>query len=180
MVPIKDHRTLLQAAENLVGRGISICLLLAGSGPELPKYEQFAATSAGLSGRVIFAGSKIQVPAFLNALDIFVLPSLREGMSNTLLEAMASSLPVVATSVGGNAELVEDGRSGWLFQPGDVAGLTARLELLAKNPNLCQGLGRAARSRAVEQFSLERMIARYRDLYLALARKRNIQTTYPG
>jgi sugar transferase (PEP-CTERM/EpsH1 system associated) len=180
MVPIKDHQTLLQAAENLGGRGIAVRLLLAGSGPELQRYQQFANGSAELSERVVFVGSTKEVPALLNALDIFVLPSLSEGMSNTLLEAMASSLPVVATNVGGNPELVEDGRSGWLFQPGDVSGLTAKLERLTKDPNLRQALGQAARNRAVEEFSLERMIDRYRELYLDLARERNLQVALKG
>jgi glycosyltransferase involved in cell wall biosynthesis len=180
MVPIKDHQTLLRAAENLGEHGISVRLLLAGAGPELQRYQQFANGSAELSDRVVFVGSTIEVPALLNALDIFVLPSLSEGMSNTLLEAMASSLPVVATNVGGNPELVEDGRSGWLFQPGDVSGLTAKLERLTKDPNLRQALGQAARNRAVEQFSLELMIDRYRKLYLDLARKRNLQTALKG
>jgi sugar transferase (PEP-CTERM/EpsH1 system associated) len=180
MVPIKDHQTLLRAAENLGARGIPVRLLLAGSGPELQRHQQFANGSAELSGRVVFVGSTIEVPALLNALDIFVLPSLCEGMSNTLLEAMSSSLAVVATNVGGNPELVENGRSGLLFQPGDVSGLTAKLERLTKEPNLRQALGQAARNRAVEQFSLERMIDRYRELYLDLARKRNLQVARKG
>jgi glycosyltransferase involved in cell wall biosynthesis len=93
---------------------------------------------------------------------------------------MASNLAVVATNVGGNTELVENGRSGLLFQPRDVSGLTAKLERLTKEPSLRQALGQAARTRAVEQFSLERMIDRYRELYIDLARKRNLQVALKG
>jgi sugar transferase (PEP-CTERM/EpsH1 system associated) len=180
MVPIKDHKTLLQAAEILIGRGIPVHLLLVGSGPELTKHKEFVSASPILSARTLFVGSTTEVPALLNAMDLFVLPSLSEGMSNTLLEAMASSLPAVATNVGGNPELIEDGRSGWLFQPGDVTGLTARLERLIRDGNLRQALGEGARKRAVQHFSLERMILRYRDLYLNLARKRNILSAHWG
>jgi sugar transferase (PEP-CTERM/EpsH1 system associated) len=178
MVPIKDHRTLLQAAETLIGRGLPVHLLLVGSGPELTKHQEFVRASPILSGRTIFVGSTAEVPSLLNAMDVFVLPSLSEGMSNTLLEAMASSLPTIATNVGGNPELIEDGSSGWLFQPGDVTGLTDRLERLIRDPNLRQALGESARKRVDQHFSLGRMILRYRDLYLDLARKRNILTAH--
>jgi sugar transferase (PEP-CTERM/EpsH1 system associated) len=180
MVSIKDHATLLQAAEILAGRGVPVHLLLVGSGPELSRHQEFVAASPRLSGRVTFVGSATDVPALLNAMDVFVLPSLSEGMSNTLLEAMASSLPVVATRVGGNPELIEDERSGWLFKPGDVADLAARLERLAMDSDLRHLMGQDARLRVVQHFSLEGMINGYRDLYLNLARKRGILTSQHG
>ena len=101
-------------------------------------------------------------------------------MSNTLLEAMASSLPVVATRVGGNPELVEDGRSGWFFKPGDVAALAAILERIGRDSNLREELGQAARRRAVEHFSLDGMIESYRNLYVELARKRGVLAAQQG
>jgi sugar transferase (PEP-CTERM/EpsH1 system associated) len=180
MVPIKDHTTLLQTAKILVGRGIMVQVLLAGSGPELIKHQEFVAASPSLAGRVIFTGLVANVEDVLNAMDIFVLPSISEGMSNTLLEAMASGLPVVAAKTGGNPELVEEGRSGLLFPPGGVADLVSQLEKLSSDTNLRRALGKGARSRAVRDFSLERMIGRYRDLYLELARKRGIPTVHLG
>jgi len=180
MVSIKDHATLLQAAEILAGRGVPVHLLLVGSGPELSRHQEFVAASPRLSGRVTFVGSATDVPALLNAMDVFVLPSLSEGMSNTLLEAMASGLPVVATRVGGNPELIEDERSGWLFKPGDVADLAARLERLAMDSDLRHLMGQDARRRVVQHFSLEGMINGYRNLYLNLARKREILTSQHG
>ena len=178
MVPIKDHAILLQAAEILISRGMPVRVLLVGSGPELAKHREFVAASPRLSGRVVFAEADSDVPALLNAMDIFVLPSLCEGMSNTLLEAMASSLPVVATRVGGNPELVEEERSGWLFEPGDVMTLAAILELIGRDSSLREGLGQAARQRAVQHFSLEDMVGAYRNLYVELARKRGVLTAY--
>jgi len=178
MVPIKDHAILLQAAEILISRGMPVRVLLVGSGPELAKLKESVAASPRLSGRVVFAGADSDVPALLNAMDVFVLPSLSEGMSNTLLEAMASSLPVVATRVGGNPELVEEERSGWLFEPGDVMALAAILERIGRDSNLREGLGQAARRRAVQHFSLEGMVGSYRNLYVELARKRGVLTAY--
>jgi sugar transferase (PEP-CTERM/EpsH1 system associated) len=180
LVPIKDHVTLLRAAEILISRGMPVRVLLAGSGPELAKHQEFVAASPRLAGRVVFAGAVSDVAALLNAMDVFVLPSLSEGMSNTLLEAMASSLPVVATRVGGNSELVEDERSGWLFEPRDVMALATILERIGRDSNLRQELGQAARRRAVEHFSLDAMIESYRSLYLELASKRGVLTAQRG
>ena len=174
LVPIKDHATLLKAAEVLVRRGVNVHVLLAGSGPELIRHQQYLENSTALSGRVSFLGASDNVPAVLNALDVFVLSSVSEGMSNTLLEAMACSLPVVATRVGGNTEVIGDGGSGLLFAPGDVDGLAQHLERLARNEVLGRNLGLSARQRVVSLFSLQRMIADYRHLYLELAAKRGI------
>ncbi len=174
LVAIKDYSTLLQATKILVARGLPICLLLVGGGPELVNHQDFVAASAGLSKRVKFLGPSTDVAALLNALDIFVLPSLSEGMSNTLLEAMAAGLPIVASRVGGNPEILQEERSGWLFKAGDVAELTDRLEHLTQHPALRQNLGQAARQRAESEFSLERMIDRYHELYLGTYRKRYV------
>jgi len=178
LVPIKGHATLLQAAEILINRGMPIHVLLVGSGPELANHKEFVAASPRLSGRVVFTGAVSDVPALLNAMDVFVLPSFSEGMSNTLLEAMASSLPVVATRVGGNPELIEEERSGWFFEPGDVVALAAILERIGRDSNLLQEFGQAARRRAVDHFSLEGMIGNYRNLYFELARKRGVLTAH--
>lgn len=174
MVTIKDYRSLLAAAEILVSRGINAHVLLAGVGPELEDLRTAAARSPELARRVSFLGSVEKIEEVMSAMDVFVLPSLLEGMSNTILEAMACGLPVVATAVGGNPELVEDGITGWLFPPGNVLELAGRMESLARNSDLLQKFGKAARERAVNHFSLDRMISNYQALYLELAAKRGL------
>jgi len=113
----------------------------------------------------------------LNAMDVFVLPSLNEGMSNTLLEAMACGLPVLATNVGGNPEIIENDINGCLFIPGDVRWLAEKLQFLAQDPALVHRLGTAARNRAIETFSLSRMLEGYRSFYLKLTARRQDAAT---
>jgi len=115
------------------------------------------------------------VPELLNAMDVFVLTSICEGMSNTVLEAMASGLPAVVTRAGGNPELVEEGRSGWLFPPRDTEALERHLLRMIDDGELRQRVGEAARARACEHFSLEGMVQRYRDLYLELAARSGLR-----
>ncbi len=172
LVPIKDQGTLIQAASRLVEAGVELRLVLVGSGPERESLRNLATSQLG--GRVSFVGDSDRVPELLNAMDVFVLPSRGEGMSNTLLEAMACGLPLLATKVGGNPEIVEEERTGWLFGPGDFNDLAGRLMLLANNPGLKLQFGRAARERAVESFSLDRMLENYRNLYAGLAERRGV------
>ena len=169
LVPIKDQTTLLRAAEQLIGSGIDAHVLLVGGGPEEGKLRQYVSTSAQLSGRTRFMGASQHVDEILNAMDVFVLPSLKEGLSNTLLEAMATSLPVIATRVGGNPEILEDGHSGRLFTPKDVSELVVRLTQLASNQSFRQAVGCSARHRIMAKFSLDLMIETYRNLYLETA-----------
>jgi glycosyltransferase involved in cell wall biosynthesis len=98
-------------------------------------------------------------------------------MSNTLLEAMAAGLPVLATNVGGNPEIIEDNVNGSLFTPGDAQWLADRLNLMARDPALIHQLGTAARNRAIESFSLSRMLESYRNFYLDLAARRRVAAT---
>jgi sugar transferase (PEP-CTERM/EpsH1 system associated) len=174
LVPIKDYPTLFDAAAKLVERGFDARVLLVGSGPELEHLKGLVDASRLLAGRVTFAGACLDVPEMLAAMDAFVLPSVREGMSNTLLEAMAAGLPVIAMRVGGNPEIVEDGRSGWLLAPRDVDGLAHRVEQLASSPEMGQRLGSAARRRVFERFTLAHMLANYQDLYRELAERRGL------
>jgi sugar transferase (PEP-CTERM/EpsH1 system associated) len=179
LVAIKDHTTLLKAANVLAQRGIDVHVLLAGAGPELIRHEEYLANSPALSSRVSFLGAADNVPEVMNALDAFVLPSISEGMSNTLIEAMSCALPVIATRVGGNPEVVQEDRSGWLFKPGDVADLAEKLERLARSQELRDGFGKCGRARAISNFSLEGMVKRYRQLYMELAENRGVKTGSP-
>jgi sugar transferase (PEP-CTERM/EpsH1 system associated) len=175
MVPIKDHPTLLRAMEILVQHGVNAHALLVGSGPELEGNKSIVTASPNLAGRVTFTGSSEEVPDLLRTIDAFALPSISEGMSNTLLEAMATGLPVIATSVGGNIEVVEHERSGWLIDTRDAEALASHLATLASTETLRAQYGAAARKRVIERFSLERMLEGYSNLYRELAARRGIK-----
>ena len=172
MTPLKDFSTLLKAAEILAQEAPNLHVLLVGSGPALSGLQSYVANSYRLAGRVVFAGKVDGVADLLNAMDIFVLPTLMEGMSNTLLEALAVGLPAVATRVGGNPEIIAEGSCGYLFAPQDVSELVSQLRTLLRDPRLRADFGRAARDRVLQHFSLEQMLQRYRDLYLGLAMRR--------
>jgi glycosyltransferase involved in cell wall biosynthesis len=104
----------------------------------------------------------------LRSFNLFVLPSLAEGISNTILEAMASGLPVLATQVGGNADLVLDGRTGTIVAAGDRAAMTRAILEYVRDPNLCRSRGTEARLRAEREFSLEAMVCAYSEFYSRL------------
>jgi sugar transferase (PEP-CTERM/EpsH1 system associated) len=174
LVPIKGHGTLLDAAEVLARSGVEVALVLVGDGPELERLRVKTANSPYLANRVHFLGASKDIAAILSALDVFVLPSVSEGMSNTLLEAMSAGLPVVATKVGGNTELVTDQVSGLLFRVGDTPQLVAHLERLARAPELRSRLGASARSAILADYRLDSMLERYRNLYKELAARRGI------
>lgn len=169
MIALKDFGTLLSAAEALVPEASNLYVVVVGSGPELSNLRDRAASSERLAGRVLFPGGIDQVADMLNAMDVFVLPTLMEGMSNTLLEALAVGLPCVASRTGGNPEVIAEGVCGYLFTPKDVPGLVSLLRTLLRDTQLRARFGRAARERALQEFSLDRMVRRYRDLYIDLA-----------
>jgi glycosyltransferase involved in cell wall biosynthesis len=118
-----------------------------------------------ITDRVEFTGHRNDVAQLLRSLDVFVLPSLSEGMSNTLLEAMGVGLPVLASDVGGNREIIQDGRSGLLFRSEDERGATDQLVRLTADADLRRALGVAAIERVREQFSIAAMLQRYEGLY---------------
>lgn len=177
MAAIKDYATLIRSAALLNARGLDFRLLLVGSGPELGRLLAQADAVPGLGTRVIALGQRDDIGELLTAMDAFVQTSLREGMSNTILEAMATGVPVAVTNVGGNPELVEDRKTGWLFEPGDDASLANILQQLATNPVLRQSAATHARSRAANEFSYQRMLDNYRRLYMELACKRKLTQT---
>ena len=167
LLPVKDHVTLFEAVGRLP-QTIPWRLLLAGDGSERPRLERLADERAALRGRVTFLGSTNRVAALLNAFDAFVLPSLSEGICNSLLEAMATGLSVVATDVGGNPEIVVQEESGLLFPVRDIEALTRGLQRLAADPTLRRTLGDGALRRVRDEFSMEAMIASYEALYSGL------------
>lgn len=165
---VKDQASLLRAFATLVktdtpGAG-NARLAIVGDGPLLADLRALAA-SLGIADRTWFPGALNNVRDVLRTFDVFVLPSLNEGISNTILEAMASGLPVIATAVGGNVELLEDNLNGRLFQPGDVDALAGLLANYFTNPTRRRDHGAKARETAIARFSIDTMVARYRAVY---------------
>lgn len=166
--PIKDQATLLRALAEVLQRRPNwharLRLVLVGDGPSLQPLRRLAA-DLGITNLVWFAGARHDVAALLQAMNLFVLPSLNEGISNTLLEAMATGLPVLATAVGGNVELIDENVVGASFAPGDHVALASRIESYAGNAEKTAHHGAAARRRALTHFSLQAMVAAYGDTY---------------
>lgn len=166
--PIKDHPTLFRAFTELRNTAPEARLLVVGDGPERARLESLAGEG------VLFLGDRADVPEILRALDLFVLPSRNEGISNTILEAMATGLPVLATAVGGNPELVESGVTGTLVPPGDPAALARALEAYAAAPERRAAEGAAARTRALERFSIPAMVEGYEAVWRRVARRKAV------
>lgn len=142
-------------------------LVLVGDGPLRLECEA-RLEAAGLLDLAWLPGDRSDVPVLMRGLDAFVLPSLAEGISNTILEAMACGLPVLATRVGGNAELVEEGVSGLLVDAGLPCAMSKLLLALAGDPARARVMGAAGRERCLRQFSLQSMVSAYDALYTRL------------
>lgn len=164
---VKDHGGLLQAFSILRTDQPTAELVLIGDGPRRADLER-QVQEHGLTGHVHLLGMRQDIPVLLRGFDAFVLPSLAEGISNTVLEAMATGLPVVATRVGGNPELVEHGVTGALVPPGNPLVLAAALRYYVEDAGLREAHGEAGRRRVLQHFTLERMAQAYRDLYLSV------------
>ncbi|WP_437967440.1 glycosyltransferase [Sorangium sp. So ce260] len=161
--PEKDHATLLAAFARLREVRPDAHLSLIGDGPLRPALEQQAAR-LGLGGAVTFAGTRGDVAELLPAFDVFALASLTEGISLTLIEAAAAGLPIVATRVGGNPEILAEGETGLLVSPGAPETLAAALEAVAVREDRA-AMGMRGRARVIERFGMDRMIRAYEDLY---------------
>jgi glycosyltransferase involved in cell wall biosynthesis len=165
--PVKDHASLLAAFASVARLRPDVDLLLAGKGP-LQEELGRRVGELGISDRVRFLGVRSDVPRLLAASDVFALTSVTEAASLTVMEAMATGIPVVATNVGGNPELIRNEIDGLLFPRGDApAGAAAMLRVL-DDPVLALRLGAAARQQAFERFDLNATIDRYLALYRRL------------
>ena len=172
LVPVKDQAGLIEALARLKQRGMRFRALIAGDGALRAELEALAA-GRGVSECLSFLGARSDVERVLAALDIFVLSSVSEGLSNTILEAMASGVPVVATRVGGAEESVEEGRTGILVPASDPDELAAALAALAADQERRAQFGAAGRLKAEREFSLDAMTAAYTDFYTALVTGRH-------
>jgi glycosyltransferase involved in cell wall biosynthesis len=163
--PVKGHRMLVEAVGKLAGKLPGWRFLCAGDGSERPWLTRRIA-ELGLEDRVLLIGHRLDVPALLRRARAAALCSSAEGLSNALMEAMAASLPVVATRVGGNPELVRDGENGFLVPSGDADAMAARLlDLLGGEPGRAMQMGLRGRARIETELTLEAMARGHRNLY---------------
>jgi glycosyltransferase involved in cell wall biosynthesis len=168
--PVKDQRTLIKAfglltrARNKANLSKDLRLLIIGSGSNQRELKTVA-HKEGVVDKVFFLGERNDVPELLQVMDVFVLPSIAEGISNTILEAMACGLPVIATTIGGNPEVIDDGKTGLLFKPGDHDRLAHLLARYCDDPFLRNNHGANGRARVEDNFSLSRMVREYDELY---------------
>ena len=173
----KNHSIFLRAAARTRRKFPNLELVLVGDGPLCPALEREAA-DLGLEGSIIFLGDRRDIPATLAGMDISVVPSASESLSNVMLESMAAGVPVVATAVGGNTELGGDGRAV-LVPPGDEEALAAGLERLLADRAFRSATSGRARQFALENFSIERVREQYFTVYteeLASRGKRSAPT----
>ncbi len=165
MSPEKDVATLLRAAAIAAREHSAFRLEIAGGGVCLPDLRRLV-SDLGLGEHVTFLGEVQDIPSLLRRAGLFVLSSLTEGISMTLLEAMAVGLPVVATRVGGNPEVVVDGQTGLLVPPESPAELASAMLRLLHDPEGGHRMGRAGRLWVEQHFDIRRMVADYEALYL--------------
>lgn len=138
--------------------------LIIGNGPEKAALQNLA-HELGLSEKVLFLGHRTDVPELLSALDIFILPSLREGFGLVLLESQCIGLPVIASATGGITEIISHGKNGLLFAPGQTWELARHISTLYSDPNLCDRLANKGRQTVLQQFSSARMIKAIQLIY---------------
>ncbi|WP_291994913.1 glycosyltransferase [Candidatus Accumulibacter sp. ACC003] len=162
---IKNHASLLRAASRICsGSDRQVRFLFFGDGPERARLLALS-RELGIAERIILYGTTQQIDKYLPAVDLFVLPSRNEGLSNAILEAMACGVPVVATEVGGNSDLVSVGRTGYLCPPDDVNSLAGAMDSLLSDESMRSSMGYNSRQDALARFSLSTMLARYGDFY---------------
>ncbi|HLW76306.1 MAG TPA: glycosyltransferase [Bryobacteraceae bacterium] len=162
--PMKGIEYLLEAAAWVAGQVADVAFLIVGDGANRSELES-RARAFGLASRVIFAGFRTDVPDLLLEATIVVLPSLSEGLSNSLLEAAAIGIPVIAAAVGGNPEVVEHGVTGILVPPKDSASLAHAMCDLLANPERARQMGEAGKRRVADRFAVDRAVGEIERLY---------------
>jgi glycosyltransferase involved in cell wall biosynthesis len=163
----KGHRVMFEAMHQLLPSYPKLKLICLGEGSEEPELRAIC-QSFGLVDCIHFGGYQRNVPEWLAAADINVLPSFYEGLPLTILEAMAAGLPTVASRVGGIPEALEDGVSGLLVSPGDPRQLADSLSLLLTNTGMAAEIGRAAHERVLRSFASEQQVSNTEKMYLDL------------
>jgi glycosyltransferase involved in cell wall biosynthesis len=167
--PMKGMDDYVQALALLAGRYTDAHFVIVGDGASRRELEA-QARRLGLAERLVFTGTRLDIAAILSQAAVSVVPSLSEGLSNVVLESMATGVPVVATRVGGTPEIIEDGVSGFLVPPCDAPALATAIERLLGDAPMARRMGDAGRARAISRFSMPSMVHQTESLYRALLR----------
>lgn len=162
--PVKNLPHLVQAFSGMKHRGPGDRLVICGEGPERARIEETAAQE-GVGEALIMTGERDDVAAVMKAADVYVQPSIYEGMSNTIAEAMTCGVPVIATDVGGNGDVAGREGSSLLVPSGDVAALSHALDTWRSDGDARRHCGRLGQERAGGLFGLDRMVASYTEAY---------------
>ena len=168
---VKGHPTLIEAARRICARFPQVRFVLIGDGEKRSSFEA-KVSELGLQSNFLFLGSRQNIPEILACCDMAVLPSQAEGFSNALLEYMAMGLPTIATQVGGNPEVIENGRDGLLVTPDDPQALAGAISSLLENPHFASQLGAAARERVRRHFDFSQLTFNVDALYTELLQAR--------
>ncbi len=171
LVQVKNYPLLLRAAKKVFTQMPNARLLLVGAGPLYPETKAMI-RELGISENTIFIRWRKNIPDYIRAMDVFILPSFSEGMSNTILEAMACSRTVIATDVGGNPELVSHDKTGLLVPSDNDEKMAAAILDLLQNTDKRRAFAAAGRRKVEENFTFTQMIRRYEKLYIELAEEK--------
>ncbi len=174
IVQSKGLQYLIEAASLLKGQYDNLKFLLVGDGSLVNELKE-QAREKGVFKNVIFAGSRRDISAFLSRFNIFVMPSVKEGLPNSLLEAMAMGKPVIAAGVGGIPEVINNGVNGLLVPPGDAGRLAESIKRLIENEGMAAGMGQAARDFIAENYSIKSTALKWQSLYVSLLRQKGFK-----
>ncbi|GAB4490892.1 MAG: glycosyltransferase [Thermodesulfovibrionales bacterium] len=166
-VSAKGFEYLIDAAARLAPSLPGFVVVIVGEGSHREKIAARAA-SLGIGGRLVFPGMRRDIPEVLNALDVFVMPSIAEGLPNALLEAMSCARPIVATAVGGIPEVLRDGKNGLLVQPGDAGALADAVSRMLRDRVFAEACGQAARQDVLARHSIRATARTWETLYRRL------------
>lgn len=172
--PQKNHRLFLDVAKEIIKtEKRAVEFLLVGDGPLRDELQTYC-RSLGIEQQVRFTGERADIPGLLQSMDIFVMTSLYEGMSNTIMEAMLSGLPVVATDVGGNSELVVNNETGYLVPLKDTGAMAAAVLNLIHDGEKREKMGESGRKRIVSEFGTEKMVKETEKIYAGILQQRKL------
>ncbi|HYE67260.1 MAG TPA: glycosyltransferase family 4 protein [Anaerovoracaceae bacterium] len=173
--PEKNHIGMIEVAQHVVSEHSKAFFLVFGEGVLRKELEE-RVDAAGLHGRFLLPGFRIDLPNVLRQIDIFMLPSFTEGLPNVILEAYVARKPVVATDVGGTPEIVEEGKSGFVTKPGELKKMAGHVSRLVASPELRAAFGNAGYRHVQQHFNLDLQADRYARLYGSLHNGRNAST----